>query len=33
MTPAKCSRETVLGQEITRVKLVREPVKSVFFVE
>jgi hypothetical protein len=31
MTPTECSHETVTGQEIMRVKLVRDPVKSVFF--
>jgi len=32
MTPTGCSHETVRGQDITRVKLVLEPVKSVFLV-
>ena len=30
MTPTECSHETVKGQEVTRVKLLLEPVKSVF---
>jgi hypothetical protein len=32
MTPTECSHETVLGQKITRIKLVIEPTKSLFLM-
>ena len=33
MTPTEYSHESVKAQEVTRVKLVLEPVKSVFFAK